>query len=65
MNEGELTRLRAVLVKEGHLALMAKTMHLGEYILLGKGENASNGRHKSSILSCTFEAVIGAEDIPK
>ncbi len=60
MKEGELTRLRAALVQEGHLAEMAKSINLGERLLLGKGEDASNGRQKSSILSCAFEAVIGA-----
>lgn len=60
MKEGELTRLRAALVQEGHLAVMAKAIDLGELLLLGKGEDASNGRQKSSILSCAFEAVIGA-----
>lgn len=60
MKEGELTRLRAALVQEGHLAVMAKDIGVGDQLLLGKGEDASNGRQKSSILSCTFEAVIGA-----
>jgi ribonuclease-3 len=60
MKEGELTRLRASLVKESHLATMAKEIDLGKYLLLGKGEDASGGREKSSILSCAFEAVIGA-----
>ena len=60
MKEGEMTRIRAALVKEGHLALMSQALGLGSAILLGKGENASNGRGKPSILSCTFEAVAGA-----
>ncbi len=60
MNEGELTKLRSGLVKEGHLAVMAKAVGLGKYLLLGKGEDASNGREKSSILACTYEAVIGS-----
>ncbi len=60
MQEGELTRLRSSLVNETHLALMAKELHLGDYLCLGKGEDASNGRKKSSILSCAYEAVIGA-----
>ncbi len=60
MNEGELTKLRSGLVKEGHLAVMAKAIGLGKYLLLGKGEDASHGREKSSILACTYEAVVGA-----
>ncbi len=60
MREGELTRIRASLVNESHLAEMARTLELGRFLCLGKGENASSGRNKSSILSCAFEAVIGA-----
>ncbi len=60
MREGELTRLRSSLVNETHLAFMARELNLGEYLCLGKGEDASNGRNKSSILSCAYEAVIGA-----
>lgn len=60
MREGELTRLRAALVNESHLAQVARQIELGNYLSLGKGEDASNGRNKSSILSCAFEAVIGA-----
>lgn len=60
MKEGDLTRLRAALVKESHLAVMARTFDLGAHLFLGKGEDASNGRDKPSILSCAFEAVMGA-----
>lgn len=60
MNEGELTRFRAALVNETHLAQMAREIELGRFLYLGKGEEASNGRNKSSILSCGYEAVIGA-----
>ena len=60
MREGELTRLRSSLVNETHLAIMARDLKLGDYLCLGKGEDASNGRNKSSILSCAYEAVIGA-----
>ncbi|WP_240910147.1 ribonuclease III [Desulfopila sp. IMCC35008] len=60
MREGELTRLRAALVNETHLAIMARQLDLGHHLCLGKGEDASQGRNKSSILSCAFEAVIGA-----
>lgn len=60
MREGELTRLRASLVNESHLAAMARDVDLGRFLSLGKGEEASNGRNKSSILSCAYEAVAGA-----
>ena len=60
MKEGELTRFRASLVNESHLAEMARELKLGRFLCLGKGEDSSNGRNKSSILSCAFEAVIGA-----
>lgn len=60
MKEGELTRLRAALVQESHLAFMARDLGLGDYLLLGRGEDASRGREKPSILSCALEAVLGA-----
>lgn len=60
MREGQLTKLRAMLVNESHLAEMALKIGLGNYICLGKGEDASNGRRKPSILSCSYEAVVGA-----
>lgn len=60
MREGDLTRLRAALVNERHLARMAKDLELGQYLLLGKGEEANQGREKPSILSCAYEAVAGA-----
>ncbi len=58
--EGELTRMRSFLVNENQLANQAHRLGLGKYILLGKGEDRSGGRSKPSILSDTFEAVIGA-----
>lgn len=60
MREGELTKFRAALVNETHLAEMARKVELGRFLFLGKGEEASNGRTKSSILSAAYEAVIGA-----
>jgi len=60
MKEGELTRFRASLVNETYLATLARDLDLGRYLCLGKGEDNSNGRNKSSILSCAFEAVVGA-----
>jgi ribonuclease III len=60
MREGDLTKLRSSLVNEQHLAKMARALNLGAYLALGKGEDASHGRAKSSILSCAYEAVVGA-----
>lgn len=58
--EGELTRKRSSLVFEAALNECAKKIGLGDYIYLGKGEDAGCGREKPSILSDTFEAVIGS-----
>jgi ribonuclease-3 len=60
IREGELTKIRAGLVRETTLARIARTIRLGDFILLGKGEEASHGRRKASILAGTFEALIGA-----
>lgn len=58
--EGELTRRRAALVCEGALAGFAKKIGLGQHLLLGKGEQASGGRQRASILADAFEALIAA-----
>lgn len=58
--EGELTKIRASLVCEKSLFEWAKTIGLGEFLLLGHGEDASGGRERPSILSDAFEAVIAA-----
>ncbi|MDF2819978.1 MAG: ribonuclease [Clostridiales bacterium] len=58
--EGELTRLRASLVCEYTLAKCAKSLSLGRFLFLSKGEEATEGRNRDSVLSDTFEAVIGA-----
>lgn len=60
MPEGKLTRLRASLVCEPTLALDAKDISLGKYLLLGKGEEATGGRGRDSVTSDALEAVIGA-----
>ncbi len=60
MPEGELTKLRASLVCEKALHVFAKEIHLGEFLLLGKGEENTGGRNRSSILADAFEAVIAA-----
>lgn len=58
--EGDLTRMRASYVCEPTLALCAKEIGLGEFILLGKGEDMTGGRDRDSILSDALEATIGA-----
>jgi len=59
-DEGDLSRVRASLVKEETLANIARGMSLGEYIHLGGGELKSGGYRRSSILADTLEAIIGA-----
>ncbi|HEX4978955.1 MAG TPA: ribonuclease III [Acidimicrobiales bacterium] len=58
--EGELAKVRASLVNSEALAEVAASLDLGEALLLGKGEAASGGREKPSILADAMEAVIGA-----
>ena len=58
--EGELTKMRASMVCEPTLAMCARDIHLGDYLLLGKGEDATGGRKRDSILSDAMEALIGA-----
>lgn len=58
--EGELTKLRASIVCEPTLAQCARAIRLGDYLQLGKGEDATGGRLRDSILSDAFESVIGA-----
>ncbi len=58
--EGELTRLRAALVCEKSLHGFAKQIGLGDFLLLGKGEEHTGGRERPSILADAFEAVIAA-----
>ncbi|MBS4536081.1 ribonuclease III [Clostridium sp. D2Q-14] len=58
--EGELTKIRALVVCEASLAESARKLKIGEFLLLGKGEEATGGRTRTSILSDAFEAIIGA-----
>ena len=60
MPEGQLTKLRASMVCEPALAYCAKDIDLGSYILLGRGEEYTGGRYRSSITSDVMEAIIGA-----
>ena len=58
--EGELSRLRALLVRRETLAELARELDLGEYLTLGSGELKSGGHRRSSILADAMEAVMGA-----
>jgi ribonuclease-3 len=58
--EGELTALRAALVRTTTLAAVARQLSFGQYLKMSKGEEQSGGRENTSLLANTFEAVIGA-----
>jgi ribonuclease-3 len=60
MDEGQMTRLRAALVRTEQLAIFARELGLGEALRLGRGEEASGGRSRSALLCGAFEAVLGA-----
>jgi len=60
LSEGELAKLRAAIVNMGALAEVARDLGLGSVIRLGKGEELSGGRDKSSILADGLEAILGA-----
>lgn len=60
VDEGELTQLRAALVKTESLAQLGTNCLLGEYLRIGHGEEMSGGRERSTILCRAFEAVVGA-----
>jgi ribonuclease III len=58
--EGDLTRLRASLVREESLAMVARQIHLGDLLLLGRGEQRGGGRDNAARLADALEAVIAA-----
>ena len=58
--EGQLSKLRASLVNEQPLAELARKFRIGDYLLLGKGEETSGGREKNSLLANTFEALMAS-----
>ena len=58
--EGELTQIRASLVRTETLAAVARKINLGKFLYLSKGEEESHGRESKTILANTFEALIGA-----
>ena len=59
-SEGQLAKLRAAVVNMRALADVGRTLGLGDYVYLGRGEESTGGRDKDSILADTVEAVIGA-----
>jgi len=59
-SEGELAKIKAVIVSEDILAELARDLCINEVLLLGKGEELSGGREKKTILADAFEALIGA-----
>jgi ribonuclease-3 len=60
MSEGEMTRLRSILVKQETLARVAESIKLGNYLYLGKGEEASGGKDKPANLARALEAAVAA-----
>ena len=60
MPEGEMTRLRAALVRTETLAQLAEECHLGDHVRMSKGEEGTGGRTRQNILCDAFEALIGA-----
>jgi len=60
MPEGQMTVLRARLVNRNHLQSLAQQLGLGEHLILGRGEEISQGRERPSILADAMEAVLGA-----
>jgi ribonuclease III len=60
MSEGEMTRLRSILVKQETLARVAESINLGNYLYLGKGEEGSGGKDKPANLARALEALIAA-----
>jgi ribonuclease-3 len=60
VEEGKLTKMRASIVCEPSLVRFAEALHFGHYVLLGKGEEATGGRSRPSLLADVFEAFVGA-----
>jgi ribonuclease-3 len=58
-HEGELTKIRAELVQSAYLAKKARALQLGKYLRLGKGEEKTGGRDKTSLLANAYESLIG------
>jgi ribonuclease III len=65
LTEGQMARLRASVVNTHALARLARELGIGDYLRLGRGEGASGGREKASLLADTFEALVGAAYLDK
>ncbi len=59
-NEGELSRIKSIIVSEHSLSEIAKRLEIGKFLLLGKGEVQANGMNRKAILADTMEALLGA-----
>lgn len=59
-NEGDLTSLRAYIVKTKSLSQAAQSLHLGDYLKLSKGEDSGGGRQNPQLLANTYESILGA-----
>lgn len=59
-SEGDLSKLRAAIVNEKHLARMARQLGVGDFLRLGRGEEQTGGKDKDSLLSDAYEALLGA-----
>lgn len=60
LTEGQMTQLRSALVRTESLAILAKELHLGDLLLMAKGEVVAGGRERATLLADAFEAMIGA-----
>ncbi len=60
LSEGDLTQLKAALIRWETLARAAERLSLGDYLLLGRGEKLTGGQQRPSNLACAFEAIVGA-----
>ena len=60
LNEGEMTKFRASIVCSESLSRAANAIHLGDYLIMGKGEDVTGGRKRRSNLENAFEAIVGA-----
>ena len=60
MEEGKLTKIRARIISDKSLAQLALTLNLDKFVLISHSERASNGHSRPSLLSDTFEAILGA-----
>lgn len=63
MSEGDLTRVRAALVRTEQLAKFGRQIDIGRALRLGRGEEESGGRHRDAMLCAVFEALIGAQTL--